>query len=259
MTKLKKLEPVRIFEQVVQQIREMILNGELRAGDKLPPEQELEKQLNVSRSSIREGLRVLEVEGFVEVRRGSGTYVTSSTVKKTKGKLASWLEKREDLLIQVLKVRETLEGLNAALCAENATEEELAGIKTLLASMKKLVAEKMPGSEVDLDKMVDLDSKFHLAISRASGNSVSNEITSQLIPVFQAGNKAVIYVSDQLDATLKDHQAILAAITSRNPKSAEKAMRKHLARVRSLMQTIIYYEQASEKAFGVRKNILTES
>lgn len=256
MTILKKLEPLRIFEQVVQQIRELITSGELHPGDKLPPEQELEKQLSVSRSSIREALRVLEAEGFVEVRRGSGTYITSSTAKKTKGEIANWLEQRKDLLLQVLKVRESLEGLNAALCAENATKEEQAWIRTLLANMEKIIAEKMPGSEVDLDKMVDLDSKFHLAVSQASGNDVCNEITSQIVPAFQEGNKAVIYVSDQADATLKDHLAILVAIEARNPKAAEKAMRKHLARVRNLMQSIILDEQANEKASGVRRSNL---
>jgi GntR family transcriptional regulator, transcriptional repressor for pyruvate dehydrogenase complex len=251
---LQKVATIRIFEQVVQQIRELIVSGELHPGDKLPPEQELEKQLSVSRSSIREALRVLEVEGLVEVRRGSGTYVTSSTSKdKTRGEIANWLGQREELLLQVLEVRESLEGLNAALCAQNATEEEVAEIKTLLANMEKKVAEKLPGSEVDLDKMVDLDSKFHLAISRASGNNVSNEITSQIIPAFQEGNKAVIYVSDQADATLKDHLAILTAIQARNPKSAEEAMRKHIARVRNLMESIIL----NENAMGVEKENFT--
>jgi len=244
MDTFKKLEPKRIFEQVVHQIRELIVNGKLNPGDRLPPEQELEKKLNVSRSSIREALRVLEVEGFVEVRRGSGTYIASSTGKqRTKGEIATWLEQREELLVQVLEVREYLEGLAAALCAENATDEELAGIRTLLANMGKIVPENVAGREIDINRMVELDSKFHLAISQASGNDVSNEIISQIIPAFQEGNKAVIYVSDQVDATLRDHQAILAGIEARNPKAAEEAMRTHIARVRRLIQTIILNEK----------------
>jgi GntR family transcriptional regulator, transcriptional repressor for pyruvate dehydrogenase complex len=252
MTPFLKLETARIFELVVQKIRELIVSGELNIGDKLPPEQVLMKQLSVSRSSIREALRVLEVDGLVEVRRGSGTYITGiSAMKKSKGEIACWLEQREERLIQVLEVRESLEGLNAALCAKNATEEEIVGIKTLLANMEKMVAEKVPGSEVDLEKMVDLDSKFHLAISLASRNDLSNEITEQIIPAFQLGNKAVIYLSDQVDATLKDHRAILIAIETRDSNLAEVTMRKHIVRVRSLIQSIILNEQMKDKASEV--------
>ena len=107
MKEFQKLEPVRVFEQVVQQIRELIVSGELQVGDKLPPEQELERQLSVSRSSIREALRVLEAEGLVEVRRGSGTYITSSTGRnRSRDEVANWLEQREEFLVQELEVRE---------------------------------------------------------------------------------------------------------------------------------------------------------
>lgn len=247
MSPLKKLEPVRIFEQVGQQIRELIVSGELQPGDKLPSEQELEKQLSVSRSSIREALRVLEVEGFVEVRRGSRTYITSITgKKKTSGEVASWLEQREELLDEVMATREYIEGLTAALSAQNATDEELSQIKGLLGEMEKMMSEKHLGREIDLNRMVDLDSKFHLAIGQSSRNMVSFEVISRILPVFQESNKAVIYVSGDPKAILREHLAILAAIEAKDAKAAEDEMRKHITRVRRQIQAIILQEQSGE-------------
>lgn len=241
MARLKKLEPLRIFEQVVQQIRGLIVSGELAPGDKLPTEQELEKQLSVSRSSIREALRVLEVEGLVEVRRGSGTYVASGVERKrTRGEITSWLEQQEDLLFQVLQVREYIEGLTASLSAVNATNEDLARINHLFESMKQTVQGETANLEVDINEMVDLDSRFHLAIGQASGNNVAYEIISQIIPAFQESNKAVIYVSDQVEETLKDHYEIKLAIEARDPKRAEAAIRKHISRVREDLEMIVF-------------------
>lgn len=237
MTMLKKLKPMRIFEQVVQQIRDLIKNGELQPGDKLPTEQELEQQLNVSRSSVREALRVLEFEGLVEVRRGSGTYVSSNQSLKTKGELTHWLLEQGEMLLDVLQVRELLEGLSASLCAEKATENDLVRIRQIIEEMEKLNKESMKDCSI-LDDMVRLDSTFHLVISEVSDNSIVNEIIGQIIPAFQEGNKAVIYVSEEIDKTIRDHKRILKAIEERDAKKAEKSMRQHISRVRKDVEAI---------------------
>ena len=149
----RKLAPVRIFEQVVNQIRDMILNGVFHPGDKLPSEQELERQFSVSRSSIREALRVLEYDGFVEVRRGSGTFVADYAERRNgRIEVARWLEKREDTLQEVLQVREYLEGLNASLAASKADKEKIAkaeaetqkdGSRVIISTGDKVVETKM--------------------------------------------------------------------------------------------------------------------
>src|SRR5512142_74834 len=99
--KLEKLSPVRLFEQASEQIRELIANNSWAKGEKLPNEQELSKQLNVSRSSVREALRILEAEGLVEAKRGLGTYVVDTPEQKSND-LARWLEQREETLEQLL-------------------------------------------------------------------------------------------------------------------------------------------------------------
>lgn len=226
--KFNKLAPIRIFEQVVDQIRSSIVSGVFRPGDKLPPEQELEKQLSVSRSSIREALRVLEYEGLVEVRRGSGTYIAPYS-KKKKGRIevAKWLEQREDTLRELLQIREHLEGLTASLAATNADKEAIDELEIILKKIRVVIQDPA----LDVDELAKLDSQFHLTISRSAGNSLVNEVLAYVIPAFQASNKAVIYIGESLEQLHADHSAILFAIEARDPLAAEKAMRKHVVRV----------------------------
>ena len=138
--KFIKLTSFRIFEQIVDQIREPIVSGELQPGDKLPPEETLKKQFNVGRSSIREALRVLEFEGLVEVRRGSGTFVTNySTQNNRRIEVAQWLEQHEDKLRDLLQLREYLEGLSAALVARSHTSETIDTLEKIINDTRTLI------------------------------------------------------------------------------------------------------------------------
>jgi GntR family transcriptional regulator, transcriptional repressor for pyruvate dehydrogenase complex len=234
-TKFRKLAPVRIFEQVVEQIRDLIMTGAFRPGEKLPAEQELEKELNVSRSSIREALRVLEYEGIVEVRRGSGTFVSPfSKQKKGRIEVAKWLEQREDTLRELLEVREFLEGLTASLAATHAGQEALDELGVVMQQIKEVI-QLQP---LDVDQLAVLDTQFHLGISRAAGNSLVNELINYVIPAFQVSNKAVLYIGDSLEQLLADHTAVLTAIKNRDSKAAERAMREHILRVKNEVQNL---------------------
>jgi GntR family transcriptional regulator, transcriptional repressor for pyruvate dehydrogenase complex len=235
----RKLTPVRIFEQVVNQIRDMILSGAFRPGDKLPSEQELEKQFSVSRSSIREALRVLEYDGFVEVRRGTGTFI-KDYAKHRSGRIevARWLEKREDTLQEVLQVREYLEGLNASLAATKASNKKIEDLRTIQEEYSELVKSEKSGEDIDINKLVNLDLNFHLSISEAGANSLVHELISSVVPAFQDSNKAVIYMGSSTKKTMLDHKRILDAIESGDPDAAEKAMRDHISRVRSEFKNI---------------------
>jgi GntR family transcriptional regulator, transcriptional repressor for pyruvate dehydrogenase complex len=229
----RKLAPVRIFEQVVNQIRDMILNGVFHPGDKLPSEQELEKQFNVSRSSIREALRVLEYDGFVEVRRGSGTFIADYAERRNgRIEVARWLEKREDTLQEVLQVREYLEGLNASLAASKADKEKIASIGSIQEEYSALVKSEKADDDIDINELVRLDLKFHMSISEAGSNSLVHELVSNVVPAFQDSNKAVLYVGASSEKTMLEHKKILDAIESGDPAAAELAMRDHISRVR---------------------------
>ena len=119
---LRRVDSVRVFEQVAEQLRRLIIEGHLEPGDQLPSELQLSQALEVSRASVREALRLLESTGLIEVRTGAGTFVAPPRVSfTTTGDAVEWLVKRRDSLMHLLEVRESVEGLTAALAAPGSS------------------------------------------------------------------------------------------------------------------------------------------
>lgn len=230
--KLQKLAPVRIFEQAVEQIRDLISSGALTEGEKLPAEQELSRQFGVSRSSVREAMRVLESEGSIEIRRGSGAFICARSTVNRRSELLHWLEQREETLEQVLEVRESIEALAAALVARTASAEVLAEIRAIVEEQVVLTSQVDGDGNLDIAALTRLDALFHLAVSSASGNDIAHEIISHLIPAFNESNKAVLYLGHRAKKMESEHYQILAALEARDPKAAAEAMRSHIQQVK---------------------------
>ncbi len=232
--RLYKVAPVRIFEQAVGQLRELISSGGITPGEKLPTEQDLGRQFNVSRSSVREALRVLEAEGLVEVKRGLGTFVSPrSSARSTPKDLVLWLEQRGETLEQVLQVREAIEGLTAALAAARASQKQMEEIRSILEEQQRIIEQQSPDGDECVDELSRLDLAFHLAIANASGNDIANEIISHIIPAFQGSNRAVLYLCKRAKKMEIEHNEVLIALEARDPAAAETAMRNHISRVTS--------------------------
>jgi DNA-binding FadR family transcriptional regulator len=237
---MQKLLPVRIFEQAVEQIQELISTGALTSGQKLPPEQELSRQLGVSRSSVREALRVLESEGTVEIRRGSGTFIATRPPQgNRRGEMMHFLEAREETLEQVLEVRESIESLAAGLTARNASTGSLAEIRDIVEEQAALLEKWLEAEDdLDIDALARLDGLFHLAVSSASGNDIVHEIINHLIPAFNESNKAVLYLGQRAKKMECEHHQILAALESRDASAASAAMREHIQQVKKEIMEI---------------------
>jgi GntR family transcriptional repressor for pyruvate dehydrogenase complex len=241
-SKLRKLAQVRVFEQAVEQIRDLILSGTYSPGEQLPTEQELSKQLNVSRSSIREALRVLEAEGVIEVRRGAGTFVASHPFQNMiRREYVLWLSKREDSLIQLLQVRESIEGMAASLAGSLASNEDIEKLRANVEEQMSVIEETISGPEENIDKLARLDEEFHMTICAASGNDIAFEIISHIFPAFNHQYKALIYVEGRQDRMVNEHGLIFETIKAKDPGAAEKAMRKHIARVRAEITGAMIY------------------
>lgn len=228
---LKKVQRVRAFEQAVEQLQEAILGGQFHPGDRLPTEQELCDSLDVSRSTIREALRVLEAGGLIEVRRGSGAYVAEKMDSlATRGEILKWLSKREESVIQILQVREGIEWLTASLTAKNNRVSVLNELKRIIDEQKTEagIKSRVP----DVKKLAELDVLFHTTISAASGNEIAHEIIAHIVPSFSEANKAVLWAGRNIQTSIGEHELIVSAIEAGNPSAAEKAMRSHIERVR---------------------------
>lgn len=228
---LKKVKRVRLFEQAVDQLQELILSGSYEPGDKLPTEQELCDLLGVSRSSVREAMRVLEAEGLINVRRGSGSYVSPPQDWATsRGEVLRWLAQRQETVIQILQVRRSIEGLTAELTAEGGLSESLAGTLSDIVQEQEALMERDGDGEID--RLAKLDVKFHVTISEASGNDMAHEIVSHVIPAFSEANKALLWMSQGAKKAISEHRIILKAIQSGEPETAKAAMQDHIDRVR---------------------------
>jgi DNA-binding FadR family transcriptional regulator len=211
----------RLYRQAADQLRRLIQSGEYPAGARLPAERDLASQLRISRPTLREALIVLEVEGLVDIRVGSGIYVTN--VASTAPRLVH-AEGVEGPL-ELLRAREFIE---SAIAAEAAVQATASDIRKL-----DLVLQSMPSLTKDRDAMVAADRAFHTTIAAMLGNAVLERCVGELFdqrinPYFQ---RLSAYFED--DSTWRsaasEHRAIRDAIAAADPQRAKAAMAKHLA------------------------------
>lgn len=217
---IKAVEPQRLYRRIAEQIAQLIRRGEYRPGDRLPPERDLAQQLRVSRPSVREALIALEVEGYVEVRVGSGVYVTRRRpAAHSSGSLSS-----DSGPFELIAARRLLESECAALAARQASPAQLRRIKSALAAMER-----------DRRRAVmplDNDRRFHLEIAEASGNSALALAVRTLWD--QRTGPLFLQLEHHFDtpelwaAAIAEHDAVMAAIEDHDGSGARAAMRRHM-------------------------------
>jgi GntR family transcriptional repressor for pyruvate dehydrogenase complex len=232
---LRKIGSVRVFEQVAEQLRRLITEGHLEPGDQLPSELRLSQALEVSRASVREALRLLESTGLIEVKTGAGTFVAPPRFSfTTTGDAIEWLVSRRDSLLHLLEVRESVEGLTAALAAPAIRDEQLAQLQGIVDRQRELA-----DSVSNVDQELELDVRFHALIAQASRNTIAQDIVNAIVPVFFDSNRVVLYLSrEAMEKTLAEHQRIVDALAAGDAKKAELAMRAHIARVRGEIRQV---------------------
>lgn len=215
----KIIEPRRLYQQVADQIRELIEGGEFQPGTRLPAERELAQKLGVSRPSLREALIALEIDGSVEIRMGSGVYVlpesaSQPTRTKSLGESPS----------ELMQARSTLEGATILLAASR--------IDTAALSVLRSNLDEMRGDIEAGRKPLDQDRKFHTIIAEQSGNSVLARLVADLFDERHSPISAQLRVKfedkDTWAFALQEHEAILAALEAKDPLLAQAAMHIHL-------------------------------
>lgn len=221
---LQTVEPKRLYRQIAEQLRSLMAAGEFTPGSRLPAERDLAKQLGVSRPSVREALIALEVEGWVEVRTGSGVYVLDRARrvngKATKVPAAEWGP------LELIRARRVIEGEIASLAATHARRKDIAAIRDALATMR-----------VDTDNNVAPlagDRAFHTAIAQAAGNVVLLETVQTFWdarhgPLFERLGDYFETVPSWRMA-ISEHEAILEAIRTHDASAARAAMQAHMDR-----------------------------
>lgn len=218
----------KVYEIIIQKIQTEITAGILEAGEKLPPERELAVKYGVSRTSIREALRLLELSDFVEIRPGDGTFIKTNEQQTIQQQLTSVaLKTDQTTLYEMLELRLILESQCAALAALRATGQDIEKIARTLEAMKNTDDEEI-GIQADLD--------FHMAIAAAANNSV----LAQLISSFASHMRSTIEVTrkhrlsskENFARTLEEHRAIFIAISRGESDRAKVLMEDHIRTIR---------------------------
>jgi len=238
--RIRPVTKISISEAIAQQIMDLIANGELKPGQRLPSERELCKDFGAGRSSLREALRCLSIMGVLNARVGEGTSVALDG-EKFLGKIVEWrlITEKHDIE-NLLEVRIALEGVAAAKAAAFAGEQDIALIDALIGRMKEAVD--------DAKRFAALDLEFHVALAKASGNALLFDLVSMIRGQLARGLSKVLHVPDALPLSLKEHIAIAEAIRRGNSAAAQKAMQAHLG------DALKRYDDAMEKQMPVRRS-----
>lgn len=218
---LEPIEQKTTTELVAQRLVALLSDGSLKPGDKLPPERELAQQLNVSRTTVREALKLMTLSGLLEAKRGDGTYVRQEFTSFLSQQIEWPVLLSVHELDMIVEVREGLEVKAARLAAERATPEEIEkiGIFRHLLEIKGR----------DIERETDLDMDFHHAIADASHNELLCRLMLSLQNILRQYIALSNQMTDRLETTIAEHQAIFEGIIAKDPDAAERAMIEHLA------------------------------
>lgn len=214
---LPTLHQKRLSEGVVDELLAAVRTGQFKPGDRLPSERELSDSFGVSRVSVREGLRILELLEVIVVRQGRGAYVRSADVHPGGGLLRHWLLAHRDEVLELLDVREALEAQAAASAAASGAE---------------LKPPPMP-EDADIASLVQADIAFHSAVAQAAGNSVLASLIAELNGVLGESRFAMFALPDRPATSHADHEKIARAVADGDPARADAAMRAHIRRTRN--------------------------
>jgi GntR family transcriptional repressor for pyruvate dehydrogenase complex len=214
----------RLYEQIIEQIRTLVVEGTLQPGDKLPPERELAEQFGVSRTAVREAVKALREKGLVEIQPGRGTFITNSTTEVMRDSL--------DFIFKVglingvahlNEVRTLLEPGIAALAAERISETEL---QTLAQAV-----EAMDAAMHDADIFAEADLEFHLTLARASQNPLIPILIDPIVDQLREHRQRIFLVAGGPQRGQYHHRRILAAVQKHDPAAAREAMCDHMQQV----------------------------
>ena len=222
----QKIAAEKIATAIVRQVEQLILQGVLRPGDRLPSERELAERMEVSRPTLREALADLEERGLIVTRPGGGTHVAEVLGSAFGAPLIELFATHDLALFDYVAFRRDLEGLAAEQAALRATETDLTVIDSVFTRMEAAATKRNP------DEEAAIDAEFHMTIVEAAHNVVMLHTMRSLYELLVRGvwyNREVVYSLRERRAKLLDqHRAIRDAVLARDAKGARAAVEMHL-------------------------------
>lgn len=228
---LKEVVVEKPVDVIIRQIKELLISGQLKPGDKLPPERKLSEKFGVGRTHVREAIQKLEFYGILKTKPQSGTYVAGIGISALEGLISDILKIDAYSFMSLVETRVLLETSAVALAAERRTKDD---IEKLELSLNNYLAKARQGI-----KAVDEDLMFHLTIAEVSKNQVLKSLLLIIIPDIIT-NYSVFKVCDTItDKALNEHTLLFQQIKDGNAEGAQATMKEHLQGVMDFAKMIV--------------------
>ncbi len=220
------IKSTKVYEQVIDQIQTMIANDELKRGDKLPSERQLAEQLQVSRTSVREALRALQIIGLIEVKQGDGNFIKESFDFCLLQPLSVMFMLQQTKPEDIVELRKVIEVETATLAAQRVTDEEIVELKLLVDQLKEFSLAEDEKNSVKVDK------ELHYKIAQSSKNflllNILNAISVLMDTFIEDARGMILTKYENKDILIMQHENIYKTIAARDPEGAANAMRDHI-------------------------------
>jgi GntR family transcriptional repressor for pyruvate dehydrogenase complex len=223
--------------RVTHQVEQLIVEGRLQRGERLPSERELADQFGVSRTVVREAVRGLVAKGMLEVRPGSGTIIRSPSAQSVAQSMSLFLRSGQAVLdhVKVHEIRRVLEVEIAGLAAERRTADDLARMEAILDEMATII-QQGPHIEFERDHYAKIDVAFHSALAQATHNELFSLLLDSIVDVMIKVRQMGFNVPGSLINALALHRAIFEQVKASAPEQAREAMRIHLIESEEVMR-----------------------
>jgi GntR family transcriptional repressor for pyruvate dehydrogenase complex len=224
MSPFTPVQRQRLSEIIVSEIEESILSGDLKVGEKLPSEQALASQFEVSRNVVREALKILQERGLIEIMDGSGAFVSLPKSEVTTNALGRYirLTGAHQAVKNLYEVRRILEGQNARMAAERAQESDLEELRHYLAVMQENKDNRF------IEKWTEADLDFHIAVARATHNPFMALLLEPLVGQLREVISEGYYQPEAVESGFQAHTVILNCVEKGDAEGAYTAMLAHL-------------------------------
>lgn len=216
MIPTSQIEPLALYQQVAERLRQRIFSHELEPGAWVD-EQAIAEQYGISRTPLREALKVLAAEGLVTLKPRRGCYVTEISDRD---------------LDEIFAVMALLEGQCAADCAQRASAAQLAQLQRIHETLERA------GREEDIDGFFEANQSFHHQVQAIADNRWLQQVIQDLRKVIKLSRHHSLLSEGRLEQSLQEHRQILAALLARDPAAAEAQMRAHISSARQALARI---------------------
>ncbi|NDL67163.1 FadR family transcriptional regulator [Clostridiales bacterium F-3ap] len=216
---VRRVQKTNVSNEIFEQLKQMLLNGIYRPGDKFPSENELTEAFGVSRMTARQAIQKLAVLGFLETRVGEGSYVQEANMGMFMNGIISAVYLGEDAILEILEFRTVVEGKTAQIAADKATGQDIADLEEIVGQMESCKDDEKRFSELDL--------MFHLKLAEITRNIILTSTYNIVNEAMRMAMEQIVHVTGHKDG-LHYHKLILDAIKAHDGKAAKEHMTEHV-------------------------------